>query len=67
MNLDLSALKNTKLQESLNLQFRAEVFNASNTPQFGAPETSFGTGQFGVIARQANSPRQIQFGLKLLF
>jgi hypothetical protein len=67
-NLDLSMFKNFKPMETLTLQFRAEAFNATNTVQFSAPGTSLNTpSTFGVIAGQANSPRQIQFGLKLLF
>ena len=38
-----------------------------NSPQFGRPGTSLGNPAFGVISSQANSPRQIQFGLKVLF
>lgn len=66
-NFDFSMLKNTRLTEEFHLQFRAEFFNIFNTPQFRTPGTSLGTGQFGVIGGQANSPRQIQFGLKILY
>ena len=55
------------ITERANLEFRAEFFNLFNTPQFGRPNGTFGNVQFGVIGSQANSPRQIQFGLKLLF
>jgi hypothetical protein len=67
VNFDFSVMKNTQITERWRLQFRAEIFNLSNTPQFGTPGTVFGTGQFGVLSRQANNPRQVQFGLKLLF
>ena len=66
-NFDFSALKNTRLTEKFHLQFRAEFFNIFNTPQFGTPGRTLGTGQFGVISSQANSPRQIQFGLKVIY
>jgi hypothetical protein len=36
--LDLSLHKNTNVTEKLKLQFRAEIFNITNTPQFGAAE-----------------------------
>jgi hypothetical protein len=41
--------------------------NAFNTPRFGSPTTSVTSTIFGQIASQANSPRQLQFGLKLLW
>jgi hypothetical protein len=67
-NLDLSMFKNFKPMERLTVQFRAEAFNATNTVQFAAPGTGLNTpSTFGVISGQANSPRQLQFGLKLLF
>jgi hypothetical protein len=49
------------------VQFRAEIFNILNTPQFDIPNRSFGTPQFGTITGVVNSQRQIQFSLKLLF
>jgi hypothetical protein len=51
----------------MSLQFRAETFNLLNTPRFGNPDSVLSDAAFGVISAQANSPRQIQFGLKLLF
>lgn len=66
-NLDFSMFKNFHLVERVSMQFRAEAFNLLNHPIFGAPGTTFGSPAFGVISSQANSPRQIQFGLKILF
>ncbi len=66
-NFDFSTQKNFALSEKLRLQFRGELFNIFNTPQFGRPGTSLGNPTFGIISSQANSPRQIQFGLKVLF
>ena len=66
-NLDFSLFKNFKLTERLSLQFRAEAFNAFNTPIFGFPNQSYNSPSFGVITTQANSPRQMQFALKLLY
>jgi hypothetical protein len=34
---------------------------------FGMPNTAINSNQFGVISSQANSPRAVQFGLKILF
>jgi hypothetical protein len=66
-NWDISLFKEFRFRESLNLQFRSEFLNAFNTVRFGAPNTSVASNQFGVISTQANSPRQIQLGLKLLW
>jgi hypothetical protein len=65
---DLSFFKNTFIHEDkLNLQYRVEMFNAFNTPQFGRPGPGFGYGSFGVISGAAVGPRQIQMALKLIF
>jgi hypothetical protein len=66
-NFDLSVFKEFRATERLRAQFRAEFLNAFNTPQFGSPNTSVTSSSFGVITSQANAPRQIQFGLKLLW
>ncbi len=65
--VDFSVFKDFSVTEDMALQFRTEFFNLTNTPVFGAPNTRFGTGAFGVIGRQANTPRQIQFALRLTF
>jgi hypothetical protein len=66
-NWDLSLFKDFLITERLKLQFRGEFLNALNTVRFSEPNTSVTSGQIGVISNQANSPRQIQFGLKLLW
>lgn len=66
-NWDVSLFKQFSIQERMRLQFRAEFFNALNQVQFGTPNTTVNSAAFGVITGQANAPRQIQFGLKLLF
>jgi hypothetical protein len=66
-NLDFSIFKNFHIKERLTAEFRGEAFNLTNTVQFGLPNTTLGSNQFGVISTQANSPRQVQLGLKLLW
>jgi hypothetical protein len=66
-NLDCSLFKNLPVTEHVTAQIRFEAFNALNTPRFGAPNTTFSSAQFGIISTQANSPRQVQLALKLLF
>lgn len=65
--LDFSLHKNTNLTEKLKLQFRTEVFNITNTPQFAPPNAVFGSAQFGVVSAQSNLPRIVQFALKLIY
>ncbi len=65
-NVNFSILKDTQLGETTTLQFRAEFFNFFNTSNFGAPGTFFGTPGFGQIL-SAHEPREVQFGVKLLF
>jgi hypothetical protein len=50
----------------MRLQFRAEMFNMTNHPNFGLPSAGFGNAAFATI-RTANPPRQVQFALKFLF
>lgn len=64
---DFSLFKAFPIHESIRAEFRAEMFDFTNTPNFAAPGQSFGTATFGVVNSQANSPRQIQLGLKLYY
>jgi hypothetical protein len=69
---DLSLFKNTAVSERASLQFRAEFFNVLNHPNLGTPNaTVFSSGAInasaGLITTLATTPRQIQFGLKLIF
>ncbi|HXB72278.1 MAG TPA: carboxypeptidase regulatory-like domain-containing protein [Candidatus Acidoferrales bacterium] len=67
VNLDLSLDKEFPVIERVRLQFRAEAFNSLNHPLFGLPGVVIGSSTAGVISQQLNLPRDIQFGLKLLF
>jgi len=66
VNFDFSVIKNTRLHERANLQFRAEFFNLLNNTNFGGPGTTFGAPTFGVVSSAADA-RTIQFGMKVLF
>jgi hypothetical protein len=65
-DVDLSLLKNFKIQESKQIQFRFECFNVANHPNFFLPENDISSANFGRLL-QAGSPRQLQFALKFLF
>jgi hypothetical protein len=54
------------LSERMNLEFRAEVFNVSNTPPLNDPNGSFGSAAFGSIT-SAGNPRDFEFAAKLKF
>jgi len=66
-NLDLSLVKNTKITERVNLQFRCEAFNALNHLIMGDPDTNFGTPLFGQVNSTRLDNREIQFALRLQF
>jgi len=65
-NLDFSLFKNFRIREKATVQFRAESFNLTNSPQWAAPNNNVTqVGQFGQITNVANSPRNVQLALKL--
>jgi hypothetical protein len=66
-NIDFSLFKMFHPMERMTVVFRAEAFNILNQVVFGMPNVSLNSNQFGVISSQANSPRAVQFGLKVLF
>jgi hypothetical protein len=65
-NVNASLVKTAALSEQLKLQLRAEVFNLFNHPNFNLPDNFLGSPTFGRIT-SAQSPRHIQFAVKLLF
>jgi len=70
INDDFSIIKNTKITERVNTQFRAEFFNIANHLNAGQPTENiggFGPFPMGYSFVQAGNPRQIQFSLKLDF
>jgi hypothetical protein len=75
-NLDSSVFKYFNFTETVRLQFRAEAFNTTNTPQFGQPATGSlnfnvatptNSNGFSSITTTRNNPRLIQFALKLFY
>jgi len=67
VNFDFSLFKRFRITEGLKLQFRTEFFNLFNTPQFDLPNAAIGAGNAGTITGIIGTPRQVQFGLKLVF
>jgi len=79
-NLDFSIFKNNRIKrisENFNVQFRAEMFNILNHPNFAPPTVpdnsdiflSDGTlsGGAGLLTRTTIPERQIQFAIKFIF
>ncbi len=66
--VNMSLFKNIPFRERYNLQFRAEAFNAFNTPIYSGPSTGLTAANFGqVVLDQQNFPRSMQFALRLSF
>src|SRR6266568_2149917 len=70
--IDTSFFKRIRINEQLNLQFRAEAFNVINHANFAEPGQVIFQGNnysssAGVITSTAGTSRQLQFALKLLF
>ncbi|MDZ4801579.1 MAG: carboxypeptidase-like regulatory domain-containing protein [Bryobacteraceae bacterium] len=66
-NIDVSLLKNTRIREGLQVQFRAEYFNVLNHANFWQPNSAFGSQQFGQLNTTTGLPRVGQLALKILF
>jgi len=65
-NLDAGLMKMFDIKERIHMQFRWEVFNLSNSPQYADPVVTVGS-NLGAISSIVNSPRQMQFALRLAF
>ncbi len=66
-NADLSMLKKFTFAERRYLEIRFEGFNITNRVTFAAPSTSATSTAFATITSQANTPRRIQMGARLVF
>jgi len=64
---DFSLFKEFRIRESHRLQFRWEVFNLFNTPQFAGPDATLGDAAFGRITTTTIDNREMQFALKYSF
>jgi hypothetical protein len=67
-NLDLGILKNTRLFENHRLQLRADMFNATNTRNFGIPNGTVTAGANFLNQWNTNGGnRRIVLGLRYMF
>jgi hypothetical protein len=71
VNTDIGLFRRFTITERLSLQFRAESFNATNTPKFSNPNSDVGSSQFMEISstrgtgREGVDERVFRFGLRL--
>jgi hypothetical protein len=63
---DFAALKNFRVTESKQLQFRSELFNVLNRTNFRLPDSDISSPTFNHILA-AEAPRQVQFALKFFY
>lgn len=72
-NMDFSIRKNIKITERVNFEFQTVIVNLLNHPVFFDPgpgdylDTSAGPDGFGTLPGQGNTPRTMEFGLRLSF
>jgi outer membrane receptor protein involved in Fe transport len=68
-HLDASLFKHMGLGREKSLQFRAEVFNVTNTASFAAPAALLGGSNFGRLTQltAGYTPREIQIAVRLEF
>ena len=66
VQLDASAIKDTRITERMNLQFRAEFFNFPNHPNWGGVDANPTSTSFGMVTGKS-SERNIQLSLRYSF
>jgi hypothetical protein len=68
-NADLNLYKSFVPKEGMRLEVRAEMFNLTNHPRFGQPNSFVGDPLFGTISSDATgeTPRSFQFGVRFEF
>jgi hypothetical protein len=65
---DVTVIRNFRIRESHEFQFKVSAFNITNTPIFGAPNTSPSSSLFGVVpVTQINLPRDVELGFRYRF
>jgi hypothetical protein len=66
-NWTFALFKAIRVKEGHRLQFRWEMFNFTNTPQFSGPDRNLGNPNIGRITATLSNNREMQFGLKYIF
>jgi hypothetical protein len=63
--LDVSVHKSVRVLEKLEMKVSLDVYNLTNTPQFGGPGNTFGNPAFSVVTSQNNRPRIVEVSARL--
>jgi hypothetical protein len=66
-NINLTLTKDFAVNERVRFRLRGSSFNLLNHTVFSAPNTQFGTGNFGVGLRPGEPERQTEVALRLVF
>jgi hypothetical protein len=66
-NLDFGIIKNTRIAENVRVQLRADMFNATNTRNFGIPTAAISSGAFLNQWTTNGGNRRIILGARLVF
>ena len=64
---DMGLRKNFKFRETQTLQFRVEMFDVLNHPNWSNPVTDPTSGSFGLVTGKSNDARNMQLALKYVF
>jgi hypothetical protein len=64
---DAALLREFPMTEGMNLEARWEVFNLTNTPEFGQPNGNITSGGVASITSLSGDPRVMQFALRFTF
>ena len=64
-DLDFALARHINLPGEAGLEFRGEIFNIFNTPEFAQPNGSFGSAAFGSITGTVTDPRVVQFAIRI--
>jgi hypothetical protein len=65
--IDLNIARTIPLTEKLKMHFRADFINVLNHVNWVGPNTNIDSSNFGTVSDQANTPRWIQFQVRLTF
>ena len=71
--LNAGIFRSFKIREQISLQFRAEAYNVTNSPNFAAPNGTVGSSSFMIVTgvqntgREGIDQRMFRFGMRLGF
>jgi hypothetical protein len=65
-DVDFSVFRRFSI-EAVQVEFRAEAFNLTNTPVWAAPTATLNSATFGQVLSTASPQRELQFAVKVYF